>query len=75
MCRENIRPTYGVLRPRPPPVPTYLPDHRVGVAVGAFIAGNPPSAPIIYINSHEESIPYLNAPVDIRFTVEYWESV
>jgi len=51
MCRENIRPTSGVLRPMPPP------------------------APIIYINSHEELMPYLNAPVEIRFTANYWDSV
>jgi hypothetical protein len=51
MCRENIRPTTGVLAPRPPP------------------------APIIYINSHEELLPYLNAPVNIQFTANYWESV
>ena len=72
MCRGNIRPISGVLAPRPPPLPTYIPNQRVGVAMSAFVTENPP-APIIYINSHEELMPYLNAPVDIRFTAEYWE--
>lgn len=50
MCRDDIRPTTGSLRP-----------------------SNGPH--IIYVDSHEQLLPFLNAPVEIRFTANYWESV
>ena len=48
LCRENIRPTTGSLRPV--------------------------SSPVIYVNSYEELIPYINAPIEIRFTSNYWNN-
>ena len=59
MCRANIRPTTGVLRPRPSPRP--VPGLNMTT--------------VIYVNSHEELMPYLNAPVEIRFTANYWDTV
>ena len=65
VCRapvENERPTTGVLRPRTPP--PSIPTRWV-----------PENTPVIYIDTYEELMPYLNAPIEIRFTANYWESV
>ena len=112
MCRENIRPTTGQLRPStywswhapsfgrsapsvgrlpPPPPPAPLPSHMI-VDLGTFINENPniserlPSIQqeslvsnrnVHYINSENELddllISVRNAPIDIRFTSNYWE--
>jgi len=39
-----------------------------------ILSPRPVAPPIIYINSHEQLLPYLNAPVEIRFTQNYWGS-
>jgi len=112
MCRENIRPTTGQLRPRTPPlVPTHQEHGRVIMALGSFINENPnilrrmvmdlgtivnenpnilgwhgiqQDSPAVnhnvhYINSvnelNEFMISVRNAPIDIRFTSNYWEGV
>lgn len=110
MCRENIRPTTGQLRPRnyspgwafdflsappappPPPVPLSRGSNRMIVALGTFINENPnilerlpsnqqesPSSnQTVYIDSENDLDNFLisvrNAPVDIQFTTNYWES-
>ena len=111
MCRENIRPTTGQLRPRnyssgwafdflnappappPPPVPLSRGSNRMIVALGTFINENPnilerlpsiqqefpTSNQTVYIDSENDLDNFLisvrNAPIDIRFTSNYWEGV
>jgi len=28
---------------------------------------------VVYVNSYDELLPYLNAPVEVRFTARYWD--
>ena len=59
MCRENIRPTTGQLQPRVRMHETFIGE-------------------IVLINSPEELDTFLdsvrNAPIEIRFTNNYWET-
>ncbi len=102
MCRENIRPTTGQLRPStyrswhapppPPPPPLASLPSRMIVNLGTFINENPnnwqrlgiwSNFPVLdhddvhYINSENELddllISVRNAPIEIRFTSNYWE--
>ena len=64
MCRENIRPTTGQLRPRqPPPLPTHQIPRRVIMALGTFANQNDLDNFLVSVR---------NAPIDISFTGDYW---
>ena len=73
LCRshiENKRPTIGTLSQS-----AIRELARASLArAEARWPSRPIVDPIIYIDSHEQLLPYLNAPVEIHFTQNYWES-
>jgi len=86
MCRENIRPTTGQIRPLTPPlarepIPITMIVHHTGpdtVTVGIHRESPGVNQNVHYINSERELDNFLisvrNVPIDIRFTDNFWEA-